>query len=96
MNQSKTPSYFRGRPSVTARRTRHQRQSIARAHDPYEHLAVLLADELGVAVPADVIASWERRERIRVWQLVSRVQMAGALECPVWPDCLAVGMVHDS
>ncbi len=94
---NKTPHHFRanpGRPSVAVRKARRNRETIAKAHDPYKHLASLLSAELGVSVPAEVVASWKRSERIRVWQLVARAQMAGAAACPVWPDCLAAGVVH--
>ncbi len=94
---NKTPAHFRanpGRPSVVKRNTTRNREIVARAHDPYRHLAALLSAELGISVPAEIVASWRRPERIRVWQLVARVQMAGAAACPVWPDCLAAGVVH--
>ncbi len=53
---------------------------------PEEHLSELLQSELGVEIPARHIARWAVADRIRVWQIVARVQMAGQAQCDVpWP-----------
>lgn len=70
-----------------------KREPLLRAPAPEEHLSQLLKSEVGIDIPPRHITKWSLADRIRVWQIVARIQMAGQAQCDVpWPmACLSGG-----